>query len=134
MWQLIIVPIDELDNLSFAQLKHKLEIWKAIKSSVLYEYPYLFCSCIVSLYCLIKSKLNIAGVQEIWVLKPGRPEFIIFQISRNNKKETSKLQQIITRLQAKVSERMSCKDSNKIVYICRYAPYILMVCCYFAKL
>ena len=125
MWQLIIVPIDELDNLSFAQLKHKLEIWKAIKSSVWYEYPYLFCSCNVPLYCLIKSKLNIAGVQEIWVLKPERPDFIIFQISRNNrkeKKETSKLQQIITRLQAKVSERMSCKDSNKIVYICRYAP------------
>ena len=124
MWQLIIVPIDELDNLSFAQLKHKLEIWKAIKSSVWYEYPDLFCSCNVSLYRLLKSKLNIAGVQEIWVLKPERPDFIIFQISRNNKKETSKLQQIITRLQAKVSKRMSCKDYNKIVYICRYVPYI----------
>ena len=78
MWQLIIVPINELDNLSFAQLKHKLEIWKAIKSSVWYEYPYLFCSCNVSLYRLLKSKLNIAGVQEIWVLKPERPDFIIF--------------------------------------------------------
>ena len=92
MWQLIIVPIDELDNLSFAQLKHKLEIWKAIKSSVWYEYPYLFCSCNVPLYCLIKSKLNIAGVQEIWVLKPERPDFIIFQISRNNRKEKKKHQ------------------------------------------
>ena len=86
MWQLIIVPIDELENFLFAQLNYKLEIRKAIKSAVWCGYLDLFCSGNVSIYFLIKAKLNNAGVQEIWVLKPEIPDFLIFQISRNKLK------------------------------------------------
>lgn len=80
------------DNFLFAQLKWKLEIWKAMKSFVWYGYTDLFCSGNVSTYFLIKVKLNIAGVQEIWVLKIELPDFIMFQTSKNNKKEKNKHQ------------------------------------------